>query len=317
METLAYLHLALTYEEPLTSEEVALNSSKLQLVVRQGRALLKRGNYCLLAWGTAIGLCTATPNALAVLQQGDQNPQVTRVQKRLQELKFFPEEPTGYFGEVTVDAVKKFQRDRGMTPDGIIGAETEAALFSTTNQTDNPFNSDSFLSNSSAKPFVVSSQNPNSKAKSEQTPKPSIASHQDKTANTQSEQNPSASEEESFLAEKLTPAPSVAEPESIVQESAEQPPKAEGQTPSKTELLTLGKRGELVKQLQTKLNDAGFSPGAIDGIYGQQTRKAVIAFQRSRGLFVDGVAGQQTLSTLKVIASEPSQRLYTVKVRNS
>jgi len=40
-----------------------------------------------------------------------------------------------------------------------------------------------------------------------------------------------------------------------------------------------------------------------DGIYGTQTRRAVIAFQRGHGLIVDGIAGPQTLGALGLGAS--------------
>ena len=62
--------------------------------------------------------------------------------------------------------------------------------------------------------------------------------------------------------------------------------------------LQFGSRGPAVVRLQTALRDAGFSPGAIDGIYGSQTVAAVKAFQRSRGLVVDGIAGRRTQNAL-------------------
>jgi peptidoglycan hydrolase-like protein with peptidoglycan-binding domain len=37
-----------------------------------------------------------------------------------------------------------------------------------------------------------------------------------------------------------------------------------------------------------------------DGVYGSQTRQAVMAFQRAHGLLVDGIAGPQTLAALGV-----------------
>jgi peptidoglycan hydrolase-like protein with peptidoglycan-binding domain len=40
-----------------------------------------------------------------------------------------------------------------------------------------------------------------------------------------------------------------------------------------------------------------------DGIYGPQTRRAVMRFQRANGLLVDGIAGPQTLAALGVSAS--------------
>lgn len=57
-------------------------------------------------------------------------------------------------------------------------------------------------------------------------------------------------------------------------------------------------RGEDVKALQTLLNDKGYSPGKIDGIYGSKTRNAVKSFQRRANLTVDGIAGKKTTTAL-------------------
>lgn len=55
---------------------------------------------------------------------------------------------------------------------------------------------------------------------------------------------------------------------------------------------------ELVIRVQRSLRDRGYYRGSIDGLYGPETRGAVERFQRDRGLRVDGVIGQETLSAL-------------------
>lgn len=65
-----------------------------------------------------------------------------------------------------------------------------------------------------------------------------------------------------------------------------------------TETLKLGDKGEAVKQLQTALNAAGFSCGAVDGDFGEKTLAAVKAFQQANNLTVDGIYGNQTRSVL-------------------
>lgn len=62
--------------------------------------------------------------------------------------------------------------------------------------------------------------------------------------------------------------------------------------------LRQGSRGADVKALQAALAKAGFNPGPIDAVYGSQTAAAVRAYQRSRGLSVDAIAGPQTLGAL-------------------
>lgn len=51
----------------------------------------------------------------------------------------------------------------------------------------------------------------------------------------------------------------------------------------------------LVERLQQALALRGFSPGEIDGAYGQHTAAAVHAFQLTQGLLPDGEAGKETL----------------------
>ena len=56
--------------------------------------------------------------------------------------------------------------------------------------------------------------------------------------------------------------------------------------------------GEDVMNLQLALRDLGHNPGKIDGVYGPDTERAVIAFQRSVGLPRDGLVGAQTRERL-------------------
>lgn len=64
--------------------------------------------------------------------------------------------------------------------------------------------------------------------------------------------------------------------------------------------LRKGSRGSAVKALQEALSEQGFNPGKIDGIFGDATVAALKAFQASTNLLIDGVAGQQTLSSLNL-----------------
>lgn len=64
-------------------------------------------------------------------------------------------------------------------------------------------------------------------------------------------------------------------------------------------LLKRGKRGPDVLELQTKLNMAGLDPPLdLDGAFGQLTAQAVVAFQLTKGLAVDGIAGPDTWAAL-------------------
>jgi peptidoglycan hydrolase-like protein with peptidoglycan-binding domain/tetratricopeptide (TPR) repeat protein len=53
-----------------------------------------------------------------------------------------------------------------------------------------------------------------------------------------------------------------------------------------------------VRRLQRRLLRLGYSPGRIDGRYGPLTERAVVRFQSTHGLRVDGIAGALTLAAL-------------------
>ncbi|MBQ3010604.1 MAG: spore cortex-lytic enzyme [Oscillospiraceae bacterium] len=65
-----------------------------------------------------------------------------------------------------------------------------------------------------------------------------------------------------------------------------------------------GSSGETVKQIQTKLKEWGYYDGAVDGVYGSGTEKAVRYFQEKNGLTADGKVGQKTMDALGIMAQQ-------------
>lgn len=63
-------------------------------------------------------------------------------------------------------------------------------------------------------------------------------------------------------------------------------------------ISSLGSRGTEVRNIQTRLKKWGYYTGAVDGIYGTATKKAVIAFQKKNGLTPDGICGKKTLAAI-------------------
>jgi V8-like Glu-specific endopeptidase len=75
--------------------------------------------------------------------------------------------------------------------------------------------------------------------------------------------------------------------------------------PGARPIVRFGSRGPVVQELQARLNmwmartpGVGLAPLAMDGVFGAKTLAAVRAFQRSRGLQVDGVVGPLTWGAL-------------------
>lgn len=65
---------------------------------------------------------------VAAVRKGDSGSKVKEIQRKLNELGFSVGNVDGIFGSKTLAAVKKFQKSRGLTVDGIVGTNTAKAL---------------------------------------------------------------------------------------------------------------------------------------------------------------------------------------------
>lgn len=80
---------------------------------------------------------------------------------------------------------------------------------------------------------------------------------------------------------------------------------------------TLSKIDAIIKNIQSKLKQKGFLKGNIDGIFGNNTRNAVIKFQKTNGLKIDGIVGKNTLFKLNEVykpEATPTNKIYRVQV---
>ena len=63
-------------------------------------------------------------------------------------------------------------------------------------------------------------------------------------------------------------------------------------------MLQAGATGKITKILQQRLTNLGFNTKGVDGVFGQNTKQAVMNFQKSRNLLVDGIVGKNTWTEL-------------------
>lgn len=77
--------------------------------------------------------------------------------------------------------------------------------------------------------------------------------------------------------------------------------------PSAPASLSHGSEGAAVVDLQERLNGLGYTVTGIDGVFGEETLHAVVAFQKVHGLARDGVVGPATRGALER-ASAPTAR---------
>ena len=68
-------------------------------------------------------------------------------------------------------------------------------------------------------------------------------------------------------------------------------------------VLKKGSKGDEVVTLQKKLKQWGYYDGAVDGVFGSGTEKAVQYFQRKNCLAADGVVGAKTAAALGMTLS--------------
>ena len=229
-----------------------------------------------------------------LLKKGAAGLEVRKLQGRLYELGYYSGGMDGIYGETTVDAVKAFQRNNGLSGDGQAGAQTQSKLYSSTARyannpvaTANPEASRTlslgmsgndvyamqlrlielrYLSGVADGVFGVETQN-------------ALIAFQ-KNNNLTADGNAGSTTLKKLsgsckAATGTTPAPAAA-----------------GAT------LREGDQGEAVYILQARLFELGYYTGRIDGRFSEETTMAVTQFQMANGLTADGIAGKGTQSKL-------------------
>ena len=91
-------------------------------------------------------------------------------------------------------------------------------------------------------------------------------------------------------------------------------PTATASTSTGTITSTLLQKGDVsdsVKLLQQKLISLGYLTGTADGVFGSQTYRAVLAFQKANALYADGIAGSQTIAALNGTSGSSSDSPVT------
>lgn len=111
-----------------------------------GEYTMKHENLIRFAtFGLAAVMTFAPINASAatLLKLGSNGSEVKTVQTTLKELGYYTyPKTTGYYGSITVEAVKQYQEDNGLSADGIIGKRTREILFANTEIAENSVKSE-------------------------------------------------------------------------------------------------------------------------------------------------------------------------------
>ena len=278
------------------------------------------------------------------LTYGDRGEDVQRVQQALEILGYKPGKVDGTFGAYTENALRKFQKAHGLAVDGIAGTKTREMLFElaegkTTNQTAAAVAQPAPATETSTAVQTAVTQSDGSffggnyaTLRSGETGTRVILLQNalmqlgyscgqiDGKYGSGTENAVIAFQKANQLtADGIAGKKTLQKMESLRKAAARQTAAAASAPavqPAGQE-LSVGMSGSEVTDLQQKLKALGHYTGTVDGVYGDGTRNAVIAFQTAQGLLADGVAGSKTRSALSAAILSLSQPQATTAPENS
>lgn len=241
------------------------------------------------------------------LQVGSEGEAVKTLQQRLKELGYLTGSADGKYGEATKAAVIAFQKNNGLTVDGVAGSGTQNKLYSSSaKKAGSAANSNVTTSdNITSTGYVTLREGDKSDAveKLQRTLK-NLGFYTGSVDGSYGA-GTKAAVEAYQKANKLR-ADGVAGP---------QTQRAIYGTNSTSTYATLrpGDEGSGVTNMQYTLYELGYYDGKINGIYNDLTKNAVKDFQIRNDLEADGVAGNKTLQRLyssKAVAAGSSKKEF-------
>jgi|SRR6478672_2828929 len=327
MESLAYIHLALAYEACAEESNLSDQEDLKQLPTLNWHQLSSQTWLYLLPVAIMLSLLGMATQALAELQPGAKGAEVVSLQERLQQLGYYQGRITGNFGPYTTDVVTQFQKDQGLTADGIVGDQTAAALSQKRQNRSTRITkarSQSTVSTSAVRTVAKNSTQSSDRPSRTQQAQPSATSNStfvglgDRGSAVSSIQQrlkqagfytgaidgvftpATESALKEFQAAKRLVVDGIVGPKTL---AALQGVSRKAQTPASKpvadgSILQPGSRGEAVASLQRRLKQLGYYNSPITNEFNPQTKEAVIQFQQDQNLTADGIVGPNTLSAL-------------------
>lgn len=205
-----------------------------------------------------------------ILTKGSRGAAVTRLQSMLQTLGYLSDKPDGKFGTNTKNAVAAFQKIYGLTPDGIVGAETKKAITTVYNR----YNKGILMQGSRGDAVKTLQSNLQKLGY--------LSGKADGIFGAKTKQAVIEFQKTCGL-----------NPDGIVGSATKSAIISTIRYKSKG-ILSIGCKGTDVQEIQTALKELGYLSGKADGVFGTKTRKAVKEFQEAQGLSVNGRVNNAT-----------------------
>ena len=297
--TASSLYLREKPDSSSQSLKLLQNGAKLEIIS-------KSGNWYKVTYGKYTGYVFASYISVSeinneeTLQKGDKGTEVKALQNRLKELGYYKSTCDGNFGNVTVNAVKAFQKMNGLTADGVADKDTLKKLESTSAIKANgtpvtgttTTEKDDGTLQKGAKGTAV---------KTLQKRLKELGYYSNAIDGSYGNQTVTAvkafQKKNSLTANGIADAATQKKLNSSSAIGAKD--NASSSTTQKDDgTLQKGDQGTAVKTLQKRLKELGYYSNGIDGSYGNQTVTAVKAFQKKNGLTANGIADAATQKKL-------------------
>lgn len=247
---------------------------------------------------------------------------VLKLQQDLSKLGYYSGTISGHFGSKTEAAVMSFQKANGLSADGIAGSKTLAKIATALGNSSSSSSSNSSSSNSSSSSAASSSLlKQGTKSEAVRTlqqnlktlgyytgsvtgnfgPLTKEAVYSFQKANGLSADGVAGEKTLAAISSKLKGGSSSGSSNNSSSSSSSSSNSSSSSTSSllNTSItLQQGTKNDEVLKLQNMLTSLGFYTGNKTGNFGEKTADAVIAYQKSKGLTADGIAGKKTLAAI-------------------
>ena len=265
----------------------------------------------------------------SILRYGTRSDEVIKLQQNLTKLGLYTGTISGHYGSITEAAVMNFQRKNGLSADGIAGAKTLAKIEEKVNGSSSSSSSGSSSSSSSSSSNAAANSSNGLLKYGVQSDAVRTLQQNLKTlgyytgsvtgnfgrltkeavynfqkANGLSADGIAGAKTLSAITGKLSGSSNSNSSSSNSGSSNSSSSNSSSSDSSTSSLLNTsvmlqqGSSGSEVLKLQNMLASLGFYTGNKTGNFGALTADAVMAYQKSKGLTADGIAGKKTLAAI-------------------
>ena len=239
---------------------------------------------------------------LGSLKEGMSGSAVRSLQSQLKTLGYYTGSIDGDYGAGTTAAVLAFQQDNGLTADGIAGKATQNAIYGGTSTGGSSGGGSSTTSGSSPARYgaTASSNGYTTISSTSKTSSSNVKALQSALSST----GYYAGELDGAFGNGTASAISAYQQANGLRVTGMAGPSTQrllygGTSESGSySKLDVGSSGSAVKRLQYALYELKYYDGDITGKYDEVTKNAVYVFQEVNGLYMDGIAGQETQQKL-------------------